>query len=168
MSIKPEDLQLENVLKTLRTMKTWKEQLTSINVSPESVAAVYDKGRSELKGTLATETTHDISQIKQYFKRLLDQTSDGKIGVTFNSIAPNTNYDGCVGHYMFDFLNKDQEKTELAATFEFKSNKAGDLLAYHHSYKGKATPEKLSNQLPDDYQDFEDGEPDALDSIDLG
>ena len=168
MSIKPEDLQLEDVHNTVASLKDWAAGLTDINVTPESVAAIYNEEYAELKGTLATESVFTNEGIKDYFEHLLDKTYDGQIGVTFNSIAPNTDHDGCVGHYTFSFLNKDQEKTDLHATFEFKAGKDGDSIAYHHSYKEEETPEELADQLPDDYQGFEDDEPDALASIDLG
>lgn len=165
MSIKPEDLKLEDVYNVIRFVQAWKAKLTDIKVTPESVAAIYVTC-AELKGTLATEPVHENSERKAYFERLIDQTYDGKINTTFNTIAPNRDYDGCVGHYTFSFLNKDQEKTNLHATFEFKANKDG--LTYHHSYKTEEAPEDLADQISDDYQDFEDDEPDALDSIDLG
>ena len=168
MSIKPEDLNLADVRSTVASLKDWAAGLTDVNVTPESVAAIYNDDYAELKGTLATKSVFTNSSIQDYFTHLLDKTYDGQIGVTFNSIAPNTEYDGCVGHYTFSFLNKDQEKTDLHATFEFKANEDGDGITYHHSYKAEETPEGLADQLPDDYQDFEDGEPDALDSIDLG
>ncbi|PCI57141.1 MAG: hypothetical protein COB36_02425 [Alphaproteobacteria bacterium] len=168
MSIKPEDLKLEEIHNTVASLKDWAGGLTDVNVSPESVAAIYNEEYAELKGTLASESVFTNAGITNYFEKLLDKTYDGQIGVTFNSIAPNADYDGCVGHYTFSFLNKDQEKTDLHATFEFKASKDSNGLTYHHSYKAEETPKELEDQLPDDYQSFEGDEPDALDSIDLG
>ena len=168
MSIKPEDLKLEDVRNTVASLKNWVTGLTDINVTPGSVTAIYNDDYAELKGTLASKSVFTNAGIKDYFEHLLDKTYDGQIGVTFNSIAPNADYDGCVGHYTFRFLNKDQEETDLHATFEFKASKDGDGIAYHHSYKAEETPEGLGDQLPDDYQNFEEDKPDALASIDLG
>ncbi len=165
MSIKPEDLKLEDVHNAIRAVQAWKTELTDINVTPESVAAIY-VDCAELKGTLATKSVYEDSERQAYFKHLINQTYDGKIDTIFNTIAPNRDFTGCAGHYTFSFLNKDQEKTDLHATFEFKANKDG--LTYHHSYKAEETPEDLESQLPDDYQDFENGQPDALDTIEPG
>ncbi|PCK00548.1 MAG: hypothetical protein COA45_01875 [Zetaproteobacteria bacterium] len=167
MSIKPEDLKLEDVHRTLRAMQTWKTELTSINVTPESVTTMYGDC-AELKGTLATESVYTPKGIEEYFTHLLNQTADQQIGVVFNSIATNKDFDGCVGHYTFSFQNKDNDRTDLSAIFEFKKDNLTNGIGFHHSYKEDETPEELSAQLPDDYKDFEDDEPDALDSIDLG
>ena len=40
MSIKPEDLKLEDVHNAIRAVQAWKTELTDINVTPESVAAI--------------------------------------------------------------------------------------------------------------------------------
>lgn len=168
MSIKPEDLKLKDVHNTIRAVQKWKAELTSMNVTPESIAAIYDADYAELKGTLAEKSVFTNEGIEDYFKHLLDQTYDGTVGVIFNSFAPNHGYTGCAGSYTFDFINQEQERVKLLATFEFKANKDGDGLTYHHSYRAAETPEALADQLSDDYQTFEDDEPDALDSIDLG
>lgn len=167
MSIKPEELRLGHVHNTIRAVQAWKAELTNVNVTPESVAAIYGD-YAELKGTLATESVFTGSERAAYFKRLLDQTFDGKINVIFNTIAANRDFTGCAGDYTFSFLNKDREKTKLHGTFEFKANKPDDKVTYHHSYKANETPDELSLQLCTNYKDFEDGEPDALDSINLG